>query len=111
MYYKCYKIQSTANRKEFVTILRYRTTNGGIHIPRLFSSKIIFEVLERVSLVDLYVGYLHSLAVRTGIGKKLLVRDLARELVFFSIPKYKFLSSREVNERLLESDSSRAIEN
>ena len=55
-----------------------------------------------------YVGYLHSLAVRTGIGKKLLVRELARELVFFSIPKYNILSSREVNERLLESDSSRA---
>ena len=48
MYYTNYKIQSTANRKEFVTIPRYRTTNGGIHIPRLFSSKIIFEVLESI---------------------------------------------------------------
>ena len=58
-----------------------------------------------------YVGYLHSLAVRTGIGKKLLVQELAREFVFFLIPKYKFLSSREVNGRLLESDSSIEIEN
>ena len=31
----------------------------------------------------MYVGYLHSLAVRTGIDKKILVRELARELVFF----------------------------
>ena len=34
-----------------------------------------------------FVGYLHSLAVRTGIGKKLLVRELARELVFFFYTK------------------------
>ena len=69
------------------------------------------DTSTKLQVQYLYVGYLHSLAVRNGIGKKLLVRELARELVFFSIPKYKFSHSREVNERLLESDSSRAIEN
>ena len=51
-------------------------------------------------VIFIFRGYLHSLVVRTGIDKKILpvVRDFK--------PKYNFLSSREVNERLREIDSS-----
>ena len=39
----------------------------------------IVIIYERI----MYVGYLYSLGVRTGMDKKILVRELAQNLVFF----------------------------